>query len=59
MTEKDKEIQMLNDKVVKLYGKIFRLKHKLDLCTDCPCDEPKEVQAKDVEPKHKDCLTNG
>lgn len=53
MTEKDKEIQMLNDKVVKLYGKIFRLKHKLDLCTDCPCDEPKEVQAKEVEPKHK------
>jgi hypothetical protein len=48
MTEKDKEIKIINDKMVKLYGKIFKLKHKLNLCSkDCPC-EPKEVKAKEA-----------
>jgi hypothetical protein len=50
MTEKDKEINIINDKMVKLYSKIFKLKHKLNLCSkDCPEDEPKEVNAKSLD----------
>jgi hypothetical protein len=48
MTEKDKEINIINDKMVKLYGKILKLKHKLNLCFNCPYDEPKD---KEGDPK--------
>lgn len=47
--ENKKEIDVLNDRMIELYGKIIKIKHKLDICQNEGQCESQQVKDKKIK----------